>query len=178
MTRRRPEFHSYMHLSKITEKSKDLKEIKALYQRAFPANERTDFEENIEDNSASCEAYAFYDHDEFCGFFCLLNDMDITHITYFAIEESKRGHGYGSQALHLLQKMKPGRRIIADLELAEEGAPNNSQRNKRKLFYLGNGYQETGIRYRWQKEDYEILSQGGPVTGPEFEQFWVDIETA
>lgn len=167
-----------MHFEKITSASKDLQKVKELYERAFPQNERTDFENDMEEDSSTSEVYAFYDADEFCGFFSLLNDGDITHITYFAIEENKRGNGYGSQALQMLQRMKPQQRIIADLEVPERGAVNNLQRKKRRKFYEANGYHDTGIRYRWQKEDYEILSEGGMVSEPEFERFWLDTETA
>lgn len=156
----------------ITTDTKNLDEIRRLYSRAFPRNERRPFKSLIADPRGRAEAVALYDGAQFCGFACLRNGADISHITYFAIEESLRDRGYGSMALRALHEYKGDRRIIVDVERETEAAANNDLRRRRKQFYLRNGYQQTVIRYRWQGEDYEILSCGGNITEEEFDAFW------
>lgn len=137
-----------------------------------PKNERRPFKSLFTHPEGSCESLALYDGDLFCGFACLLNGNDISHIIYLAIQEELRDRGYGSMALSAIHRHKDGRRIMVDIELETKTASNNPQRRRRKDFYLRNGYEQTTIRYRWQREDYEILSFGGQVTEDEYEAFW------
>lgn len=159
----------------VTPDTKNLDEIQRLYEQAFPKNERRPFQGLLTVPQSSAESVALYDGNLFCGFACFLNGGDISHIIYLAIEESLRNRGYGSMALQALHAYKSGRRIMVDIELETKNAPNNEQRRKRKQFYLRNGYEQTAIRYRWRKEDYEILSYGGDVTEGEYEAFWEQL---
>ena len=160
------------HIEMVTNESKDLDKIEALNQRAFPINERRPLSVFLKDQSGCSDFVAFYDDEEFCGFACLLTWQDITHILYFAIEESQREKGYGSMALQEMRKIHPGHRYIADIEQDSEAVENHEQRRKRKGFYMRNGYEETEVAYKWRKEKYEILSAGGTVTRQEFYNFW------
>jgi len=155
----------------VTEKLPDFGRITALYERAFPANERRPLHPLLNDTTGCSDFLAFYEDKEFVGFACLLTRRDITHILYIAIDEAMRGQGYGTKALEAIRRVRPGQRIIADLEddaREAEGGP----RHKRKQFYERCGYRKTGVEYPWRGEDYIILSQGGPVTMEEFLSFW------
>ena len=70
---------------------------------------------------------------------------------------------------------KRGQRIIVDIERENPRAANEAQREKRRRFYLKNGYRATEVRYSWRQEEYEILSFGGAVTRPDFEHFWDEL---
>jgi len=157
---------------RVTEQSKDLTKIKRLYHLAFPANERRPLITLLQDASGVSDFMAFYDDDIFCGFACLLTYSDITHILYFAIDETLRGKGYGTMALKAMRRMKPNHRFIADIEVETPTADNNEQRRKRKQFYIGNGYIESEVAYGWRQENYEILVCGGSLTEKEFDDFW------
>lgn len=159
----------------VTAETDNLPKIEALYRRAFPKNERRPFRGLFGDPQGVAEMMALQDGPRFCGFVCLLNGRELSHIIYFAVEEGLRGQGYGAQTLAALHAARPGRRIIVDIELERADAPNNDQRRRRKQFYLRQGYQPTDIRYRWQGEDYEILSHGGPVSEAEFDAFWEEM---
>lgn len=98
---------------------------------------------------------------------CLLNSPTISHIIYLAVDESLRGHGYGSKALELLHQSKNGKKIMVDIEVPDEQAENAEQRQKRKKFYLRAGYEETPVKYEWRNENYEILSFGGQISEAE-----------
>ena len=160
----------------MTSESRDIDKMQGLYERAFPANERRPFSDMMASLNDNLDALGFYDGDEFCGLAFLLNCRDISHIIYLAIDEKLRGHGYGSQALQIVHGMKKGMRIIVDIERDDVPSHNQSQRSRRKRFYLRNGYSETEVRYNWRGEAYEILSCGGQVTDDEFDDFWRTLD--
>jgi GNAT superfamily N-acetyltransferase len=167
-----------LRIEKVTENFRDYDRLIALYARAFPANERRPLEPLVSDQTGHGEILAFYDGEVFCGFACLLTWQDISHIIHFAIDEKFRGHGYGTQALDAMRKMKDGCRMIADVETEREGALNNDQRRRRMAFYGRSGYEKSPVRYSWRDEEYVILVRGGTLTMKEFGNFWEAIEKA
>ena len=154
----------------------ELKKTKALYYSAFPKNERRPFPELVENRFGSTEVFCFYDVETFVGMACLLNTPTISHIIYLAVDESLRGHGYGSTALELLHQSKPGKKIMVDIEAPNERAENAEQRRMRKKFYLCAGYEETPVKYEWRHENYEILSFGGQISEAEYDGFWENLQ--
>lgn len=159
----------------IGDTPEELKKAKALYYRAFPKNERRSFPELVENRFGSTEVFCFYDGETFVGMACLLNTPTISHIIYLAVDESLRGHGYGSKALELLHQNKPGKKLMVDIEIPDEQAENAGQRRMRKRFYLRAGYEETPVKYEWRYESYEILSFGGQVSEAEYDGFWESL---
>lgn len=147
-------------------------EVLRLYEASFPANERRPFPDLFTDFYGEADVLAVMDGSQIAGMLVLLTHKDITHILYFAVEENLRSRGYGSYMLELIRKKYPGQKIVADLERPDENAPNESQREHRVAFYRKNGYEFTEINYRWEGEDYCIMSNGGNVTREEFRSFW------
>ena len=159
-------------MKRIGNTPEELKRTKALYYRAFPKNERRSFPELVENRFGGTEVFCFYDEKTFVGMACLLNSPDISYIIYLAVDESLRGHGYGSKALELLHSSKPGKKMMVDIEVPDENAENAQQRIMRKKFYLRAGYEETPVKYKWRRENYEILSFGGQISEEEYDRFW------
>lgn len=157
---------------RVTRELPEYGRIVALYERAFPANERRPLDPLLDDPTGCADFAAFYENEKFVGFACFLSWEDMTHILYIAMEEESRGCGFGTEALGMIRRRYPGRRIMADLEAEAESAENNDQRRRRRQFYLMNGYEPTEVNYDWRNESYEILSHGGNVTMEEFEAFW------
>lgn len=150
-------------------------EIKTLYDSAFPKNERKEIKYLLEKGQDVGEVYAFFDGEKFVGFTCLLNYHSICHVIYFAVAENLRDEGYGTKIIKAVCEAKKRKRVLVDIEMEEDDAPNEAQRVKRKEFYLRNGFKDTEITYRWEGEDYEILSYGGNCTKGEFRAFWSGI---
>lgn len=149
-----------------------LSAARALYERAFPENERREFSDMLCDPSGICDLVTIEQDGSFIGFACTLCCIHIAHIIYFAVEETLRGKGLGSQILQQLHAHYAPQRVIVDIERCGISYPDNVQRAARKAFYLRAGYQENPVFYRWQDEDYEVLSFGGPITREEFSAFW------
>ena len=95
-------------IRQISQAPQVLDQAKALYKRAFPRRERIPFSVMTKDNSGTSEMFVFLNEGKFAALCCLLNNIGITHITYLAVEENQREHGYGSEILQLIHKQKPG----------------------------------------------------------------------
>ena len=161
-----------MELTDTDRRSPYYDEMISLYNRSFPENERKPLDPILDDPSSESEIYSIVDEGNFIGMVVLLNHDDITHIIYFAVEESMRCHGYGSRILQLVQERYPGNRILVDVESPDEHKANNLQRKKRIEFYLRNGFMKSEVTYSWIRENYQILVAGGNLNRREFSRFW------
>ena len=160
---------------RLTKNGADVKLVKALYESAFPENERANFDFMLgcsETDEDAFEILTIYDGELFVGFVVTLNSGDISHILYFAVDEELRSNGYGSEILRALHKSKPGQRFIADVEKPDAKSGNNAQREKRIRFYSRNGYKMTDVEYRWNEENYLIMSCNGDISKEEHKAFW------
>ena len=164
-------------------------QVKALYESAFPANERIAIK-HLLDNKIKREFWAFFDKEEgasgsaedaaapkFCGFSNSISHGDITNIVYFAVVPELRSRGYGSKILQAIRRQHPDTRIVIDIEVEEDSkdAEDLERRNRRREFYQRNGFDASPVDYVWQGEHYRLLSAGGTVTETEFRDFWKEI---
>ena len=161
-----------MQAISINASSPYLPELRALYERSFPANERRELTDLFSVFGDAHEMLVFVHEGRFAGFVSLLSLHDLTHILYLAIEDDLRGQGLGSEALRLIRAHKPTARILADLEDEVPGAANNAQRIRRMAFYRRGGYLPSSVRYAWRGEDYVMYVSGGELSSEEFEAFW------
>lgn len=151
-------------------------QVKALYESAFPANERIPIK-HLLDDKIKREFWAFFDGDLFCGFSNSITLGSITNIVYFAVVPELRSRGYGSQILQAIRRQHPDTRIVVDIEVEEDSknAEELERRNRRRDFYLRNGFDASPVDYIWQGEHYRLLSAGGTVSEKEFRDFWKEI---
>ena len=168
----------------VTIDSPYLPQVKALYESAFPENERIPIKQLL-DNKIKREFWAFFVNDEsdgvapprFCGFSNSISHGNITNIVYFAVEPELRSRGYGSQILQAIREKHPDSRIVVDIEVEEDSkdAEELERRNRRREFYQRNGFGASPVDYHWQGEHYRLLTAGGTVTEKEFRDFWKEI---
>ena len=151
-------------------------QVKALYESAFPANERIPIK-HLLDDKIKREFWAFFDEETFCGFSNSISLGDITNIVYFAVVPELRSRGYGSQILQAIRRQHPDTRIVVDIEVEEDSkdAEELKRRNRRRDFYQRNGFDASPVDYVWQGEHYRLLSAGGTITEKEFRDFWKEI---
>ena len=168
----------------VTKKSPWLPQVKALYESAFPENERIPIKQLL-DNKIKREFWAFFDKEDgesgaapkFCGFSNSITHGSITNIVYFAVVPELRSRGYGSKILQAIRRQHPDTRIVVDIEVEEDSkdAEELERRNRRRDFYLRNGFDSSPVDYVWQGEHYRLLTAGGTVTEKEFRDFWKEI---
>ena len=165
-----------LQIIEIKKGSPYLPQVQALYESAFPANERIPMKQLL-DNKIKREFWAFFDKDSFCGFSNSISHGDITNIVYFAVVPELRCRGYGSQILQAIREKHPDSRIVVDIEVEEDSKDDEEleHRNRRRDFYQRNGFGAAPVEYHWQGEHYRLLSAGGTVTDKEFRDFWKEI---
>ena len=127
------------------------KDIKNLYLKAFPKNERFPFwilKHSIKKGKATLNAIV--DRDRFIGMNYMVNCDDSFYLMYFAINKELRNKNYGSNVLQDLSE-KYGT-IFLSIE-----KPKDELSKRRKGFYLRNGFYETKKYCTEAGVDYEIL---------------------
>ena len=159
-------------------------QVKALYESAFPTNERIPIK-HLLDDKIKREFWAFFDKEDgenaaaprFCGFSNSITHGSITNIVYFAVVPELRSRGYGSKILQAIRRQHSNTRIVVDIEVEEDSkdAEELERRNRRREFYQHNGFGSSPVDYVWQGEHYRLLSAGGTVTEKEFRDFWKEI---
>lgn len=146
------------------------KQIKKLYNTAFPKCEQTPFVFLFrKTKDARNTFYAVLDNDEFVGLTYIIQGERIVYVFYLAIEEKHRGKGYGSVVLTLIKKKYPDKVITLAIEdTAEMDAPNYAERISRLEFYKRNGFQQLGIRTNEVGVVYELLGTKTGITQADF----------
>lgn len=155
-------------------RSRQKSKIKSIYISAFPKKERMPFWMMIAMSYLwNTEFLAFYDEDVLCGFVYMASMGRQTFIMFFAVDESHRNKGYGSQILNEVQALHPKNRIIVSIEPCEEGLDSTGIRLRRKNFYIRNGYVETGYNMKLYGQKQEILIKNGVFSKAKFILFFM-----
>lgn len=103
---------------------------------------------------------ALLDGESFVGFMVVMLYENMAYLFFLAIDESCRGKGYGSRAIETLKAKYLDKIHTVDFEMLDNSAPNKEQREKRRSFYLRNGYRETGLFLSYLGVDYEVFCIG------------------
>ena len=121
--------------------------LRALYESAFPREERIPWEDLLRLVEEMPLEFAEYrDGEELLGITIVYPRPRLSWFWYFAVPEEKRGRGIGQRILSALLVRYEGRSAVLDMEdPAQPGAPNAAQRLRRRDFYLRNGFRETGV---------------------------------
>lgn len=150
-----------------------LKQIKRLYKLSFPRTERKPFwliqkkqREGLAEILAICD-------DDFSGLVTTLLHEDMALVEYFAIDSSKRGKGFGGEALRLIGERYAGKRLMLEIEEPNEAAANNNERIRRKNFYLRHGFSDANIPVKVFGVNMELLTYNCEITFPEYQKIYI-----
>ena len=147
-----------LRFEKINGKSRDIKKVRRLFISAFPKDERPPFYCMLKGSRKPGNDFlAMYDGDEFIGFTYVISKSDLAYVFFLAIEDSKRGMGYGSEALTLLNSYYEGHRIFLAIEQMDANADNYPERVRRLAFYEKNGLHLLGIKLREGSVIYDSM---------------------
>ena len=131
--------------------------VESLYRRAFPEEEQMPtwlFRRRIRRDDV--RLYSVWAA-EWVGFVYLLVGEKTAYLMYFAVDDSCRGQGYGSQILSELRALLPGRQILVSVEPLDPDAENCQQREKRQSFYRRNGYVDSGYQVKEGEVTFDLL---------------------
>lgn len=142
----------------ITEQSRFWTKVNILAKEAFPSEEYLAPSELVKmARSDNFDFLALLDGEAFVGFMVVMLYEDMAYLFFLAIDENSRGKGYGSRAIETLKSEYPDMTHTVDFEMLDDAAPNKQQREKRRSFYLRNGYHETGLFLSYLGVDYEVF---------------------
>lgn len=147
-----------LHTKPITENSLYWETVNALAVEAFPPEEYLDPVILVEMSKAdNFDFLALLDGDKFVGFMVVQTHKDLAYLLFLAIDPACRAMGYGSRAIETLKVEYPDKKQVVDFEMLDKTATNYEQREKRRNFYLRNGYLETGHFLSYLDVDYEVF---------------------
>lgn len=162
-----------MELRLKTADRREMRRIKKIYLEAFPKSERKPFGMmKRKARKGVMEFLCVMDGQKTVGLAITVFCRDMVLLDYFAMSRASRGKSYGSGALALLKERYRDRRLILEIELLDEHAPNSEDRIRRKRFYLKNGMKETGIRALVFKVPMEVLTAGESVSYEEYHEIY------
>ena len=146
----------------IRKNSPSAERTRKLYEEAFPKIERIGFEllEKCAKGSGA-DFFAYYDGDAYVGFAFVLLPGDYAYLLFCATEPELRSRGYGAAIIRKLRRRYPERSLVLDIEPLSEMAGNSLERSRRYLFYVNNGFTDTGYEMRDRTGVFRILSECG-----------------
>lgn len=150
-----------LNIEHITQENRFWNRINTLAKEAFPPEEYLAPSELVKMAHAdNFDFLALLDGDSFVGFIVVQTYEDLAYLFFLAIDADSRGKGYGSRAIETLMAEYPDKTHTVDFEMLDDAAPNREQREKRRNFYLRNGYRETGLFLSYLGVDYEVFCMG------------------
>lgn len=143
----------------VTGKSEHLPVLQKQMDENFPKSESMPVK--FMAKSKDIDLYAVFDRDlnnAFIGFEGRYVFGRGVYIFYLSVGKNFQGMGYGSRIINKIFELYPGKTVFLDLEQLDERAENALQRQRRRRFYLRNGFYYTGMGLHYYGVDYELLS--------------------
>ena len=115
--------------------------LRRLYRQAFPAAERKPWS-MIQKTSRKGKAdiWSAMDGGRFAGLAITVNSPDTVLLDYLAVKQNRRNGGIGSAILTQLKSCYPGKGLFLEIESPYADCPDQALRQRRKDFYLRNGF--------------------------------------
>jgi len=137
-----------MILKKLTATHDDYERVEKLFFEAFPENERpVGISDILAQDKIPCDLIGIYPDetpDDFAGFFLTIKNDVCVYLVYFATCPEKRSKGLGSKAIQAFKDYYKDTPILFSYESIYQESDNAEQRERRRKFYLKNGFYETG----------------------------------
>ncbi len=166
-----------LQTEQITQECRLWEQINCLAKEAFPPEEYLAPSELIKmSKTGSLDFLALLNGNVFVGFMAVLLHEQLSYLFFLAIDPCQRGKGYGSRAIETLKAAYPNKTQVVDFEMPDESAPNQEQRQKRRSFYLRNGYRETGLFLSYLGVDYEVFCMGDSFDADAFKTMMATIQ--
>lgn len=154
-----------------------MKDLKRLYQDAFPASEKKPFwlirkkqREGITEILGLVN-----EENRLVGEIITIEWQDLLLVDYFAIVEDVRGQGCGAQALHLLQERYKDKRILLEIETPKVPCENIQERVRRKRFYQSCGMESMDYHVGLFGVEMEIMTYQCQVSFDEYHDIFIGV---
>lgn len=132
--------------------------IEQINREAFPPEEYMPLSEMLEVQArGEFDVLALMDGQAPVGFMAVSADAETAYLFFLAVGAQYRSRGYGGQALALYRALYAGRQCTVDLEPLDPTAENTAQRERRRRFYLKNGFAPSGYALEYRGAAFELL---------------------
>ena len=158
-----------LHSDDATKDPAIRRQVKELYFRAFPDEERLPWW-ILRFNSMrkDIDLTAWMDGDKFRGFTSSVTVEGLHFLLFFAVAEDCRNQGYGSAILQAIQKQHPA--VALNIELLDSSAPNYPERLRRFAFYQKNGFRDACYHVWEVGGKFRVLSTELPLDVARYKQ--------
>lgn len=139
-------------IQELKSDSLSFNDAKKIYLNSFPQKEQIPYEilkNNIVLGKAKFSG--IFSDSQLVGIIYYTKYENLVYIFYFAIDFTIQSKGYGREAIKTIQRYFSNDKIILLVEEVSDDAENKEQREKRKQFYLRNGFVASG----------KIMTEGG-----------------
>ena len=144
----------------ISAKTKEqILNIKKLYNKSFPPKERKPFNLILKFQAeGKGELFEIREDDNFAGFVVnTMSDQSIL-LDYLAISPEYQNQGLGSKIVKLWLEKYKDMFLFCEIETTKKFSDNAEERQRRKIFYLKNGFSETRVNISLWGVEMELLS--------------------
>ncbi len=130
-------------LRALSQDNPDILLVKELYIQAFPLRERLDLRSLFEVMPATLWGiYTDRETRRFAGFFIVIEDQKLVFLHYFATNPEVYTADLRQQALQALRKRYRERPLMVVYERIGQESDDGAQRQRRRTFYLHNGFHD------------------------------------
>lgn len=160
----------------ITDQFEDIAKVDALALEAFPPEEYLSPRKMIHmSKDDGFDFLALYEEEVFAGFMTVMTYKQLSYLFFLAVDRKNRSKGLGTEAIKLLKARYPNKTQVVDMEMLDDHAENREQRERRRAFYLRNGYRATGQYLSYLGVDYEVLCMDGEFDTDTFQELMGQI---
>lgn len=150
-------------------------QIFRLYRSAFPASERKPFSVIVNMyRKGKTDLWCVEKDGCFVGLAATINGGDAVLLDYFAVDGKHRGEGIGSAALAEIRKAYRGKGVFLEIESVYEQVPQQSERLRRKRFYLSNGMEPMNVMVELFGVKMELLGYDCRLSYEDYQSFYRD----
>ena len=172
-----------MNLKKLASGHADIPLLNQLYIEAFPPDERLLSVEQIFGLAGEMPIdilgiYPDEAPEKFAGFFMVFAHEKFAYLMFFATRAEMRSTGIGSKAIKALVAHYRAKPLIFSYESVFEESDNQEQRERRRAFYLKNGFYETGWLTRLNNKEFIIASSEKKLDEAIFEELANEFTSA
>lgn len=165
-----------MILKKLTADHPDVPALKKLFEEAFPVSERPMDMDAIllMVDQIPCDLLGVYQDDApdtFVGFFFGIRGESSVYGVYYATDPELRSTGIGSKAFKAILEYYDDIPFWFSYESTFEESDNAEQRERRRKFYLKNGFYETGWFAKMNGTEFILASSREEFDKEAFEKF-------
>ena len=146
-----------------------------LYREAFPASERKPVAMILRSyRSGKSDIWCAVENGRFAGMAITINSSETVLLDYLAVCKKSRNNGIGSAILQRLQQRYAGKGVFIEIENPYADCPDHTLRQRRKAFYLRNGFAPMGVMVYLFGVEMELLGINCRLSYAQYHSFYRD----